>query len=164
MKPVPPYTEQTYLKPGELCVCDKSTMVETVLGSCVAVSLYCPTRKVGAICHAMLPSGATDEYKYVDVAVRYMLDILQSRGVSMSSVVAKMFGGADMFAPSGALPQAKFAVGKQNVLMAHKILQHHNIQIRTKDTGGKQGRKLLFFSETGQVFIKKLNSNKNIRE
>ena len=164
MKPLPPYTEQIYLKPGELCVCDKSTMVETVLGSCVAVSLYCPTCKVGAICHAMLPSGATDEYKYVDGAVRYMIDSLFKRGIAPTAVVAKLFGGADMFAPSGTLPHAKFGVGKQNVLMAYKILQYHNIQIRTTDTGGKRGRKLLFFSETGQVFIKKLKGNKNIWE
>jgi chemotaxis protein CheD len=48
-------------------------------------------------------------------------------------------------------------VGAENIRMAQAVLKHHHIDIKKSDVGGVYGRKLLFFSETGQVFVKKLN-------
>lgn len=150
-----------YLKPGELAVALKSTLIETVLGSCISVSLYCPFKGVGAMCHAMLPTGDPLDFKYVDSAINHMLQALKHEGVNLSSVVAKLFGGADMFAHNRDMGPAKYPVGQQNISKACEVLAQHRIEINNHDVGGVYGRKLLFYSGTGQVFVKKL-SRKNI--
>lgn len=157
MRPLPPYPPRVYLKPGELYVAKEPVMVETVLGSCIAVSFYCESNCCGAICHAMLPAGKTAEYKYVDAAINYMLATLKQHGMETTNVVAKLFGGADMFDNRTANKSAKFSVGRQNIEMARSLLRKHGIAIQKSDVGGNYGRKLIFFSETGRVFIKKLD-------
>ena len=157
MRPHPPYPPNVYLKPGELYAASQPSLVETVLGSCVSVSLYCPKRHVGTICHAMLPSGNTTDYKYVDVAINHMVQVMQQNDIVISTLVAKLFGGSDMFDTARDAELAQFAVGAENIKMAHAVLKHHHIDIKKSDIGGIYGRKLLFFSETGQVFVKKLS-------
>lgn len=146
-----------YLKPGELTVAMQPTLVETVLGSCVTVSLFCPITGISAVCHAMLPTGDDQDFKYVDSAVTHMVKTLERKGVQLSTLVAKLFGGADMFAKCREIGPTRFPVGDQNILKARQILNLHHIEIRSEDVGGIYGRKLLFFSDTGQVFIKKLS-------
>lgn len=157
MRPRTLHQPSVYLKPGELAISCQSTLVETVLGSCVSVSLYCPFKDIGAICHAMLPTGAATDFKYVDSAINHMVQALGSEGVNLSTVVAKLFGGADMFALNREIGPAKYPVGEQNITKAREVLAHHRITISNHDVGGVYGRKLLFFSDTGQVFVKKLS-------
>jgi chemotaxis protein CheD len=144
-----------YLKPGELSVSETPAEVSTVLGSCVAVTFYSPQHLVGAICHAMLPHGGEQgSFKYVDGALRYMLDFFDRRGVKRNEIMVKMFGGADMF---DAKTTSKIqTVGRQNLEAAQEILQHNRLQVRAKDIGGGRGRKLLFYPHTGEVFLKRL--------
>lgn len=157
MKPRPPYPPGVYLKPGELHIARRPALIETVLGSCVAVALYCPGKRCGALCHAMLPTGDGDDHKYVDSAINYMVRVIQQHGMVVTNVVAKLFGGSDMFDASGAAGMERFAVGAENIKMARAVLQQHHIDIKRSDVGGIYGRKLLFFSDTGQVFVKKLD-------
>lgn len=109
------------------------------------------------MCHGMLPSGPAHEHKFVDAAIQHMLAELYKQGVGPATLEAKVFGGADMFANSRAMGPACFPVGDQNVECARQLLQQRRILIKTQDTGGFYGRKLLFFSDSGQVFVKQLN-------
>lgn len=157
MRPSPPYPPSVYLKPGELYIAKRPALIETVLGSCVAVAFYCPSKRCGALCHAMLPTGDSADYKYVDAAINYMVLVMKQKGMLPSSVVAKLFGGSDMFDSARDSHPARFAVGAENIKMARTVLQQHNIQIQKTDIGGIYGRKVMFFSDTGQLFVKKLN-------
>lgn len=161
MRPLPPYPPGVYLKPGELHIAKRPALIETVLGSCVAVLFYCPSKRCGALCHAMLPSGRGadngDDHKYVDASINYMIQIMEQNGMVKTSVVAKLFGGSDMFAAAPGSGPARFAVGAENIKMARTVLHQHRIKIKNSDVGGCYGRKLLYFSETGQVFVKMLN-------
>ena len=161
MRPRPPYPQGVYLKPGELYIAKRPALIETVLGSCVAVSFHCSSMRCGALCHAMLPSdhgvANGEDYKYVDVSINYMIRVMKQNGMVPSSVVVKLFGGSDMFDAASDSNPARFAVGAENIKMARAVLQQHGIRIQKTDVGGLYGRKLLFFSETGQVFVKKLN-------
>lgn len=156
MRPQTPHQPNVHLKPGELAITSQPVLVETVLGSCVSVSLYCPFQGIGAMCHAMLPTGDATEFKYVDSAINHMVQALEGKGVNLSTVVAKLFGGSDMFARCRDIGPAKYPVGEQNIAKAREILTRHRIKINNHDVGGVYGRKLLFFSDTGQVFVKKL--------
>jgi len=147
------------LKPGELYVAQDPVMVETVLGSCIAVSFFCESKRCGAICHAMLPSGNSSEYKYVDASINYMIQVMQQHGMQTAHVVAKLFGGADMFDNVTARAE-RYSVGKQNIEMAQSLLREYGIAVERSDVGGTFGRKLIFFSETGRVFVKKIDRNR----
>ena len=44
------------LQPGEFYFGDKETRIRTLLGSCVAITLWHPQKLIGGMCHYMLPS------------------------------------------------------------------------------------------------------------
>lgn len=157
------------LKPGEIYVADAPCLVSTLLGSCVAVTLYAPRNRIGAMCHALLPSCREDgrsacreHYRHVECAVGAMMDALRERGILCREIEAKVFGGADMFSvgPEGRWPDGRPTVGRQNIEKAGEILEAEGVRIAVGDVGGLQGRKVIFSPHTGEVFLKRLNRMK----
>jgi chemotaxis protein CheD len=146
--------EGIYLHPGEMCFCDRPTRVETVLGSCVSITMWNARLQIGCICHAVLPRqrGADDPFKYVDSSIQFMLRALEKHSSRRGDLEVKLFGGASMRLPS---PNHK-SVGSQNIDMATTVLRDEGITVRISDTGGTSGRKLLFYTGTGEVFVKRI--------
>jgi chemotaxis protein CheD len=153
------HTHNVYLKPGEVVVTLKPVLVSTVLGSCVAVTMFSPSRGFGAICHAMLPdnSGREDDLRYVDTALQYLYERVKEHGAG-NDLVVKLFGGAQML-QVGEYSSAKVSVGDQNVARAEKILDAFGLKISARDTGGPSGRKLFFCTRDGDVFMRRLRSS-----
>ncbi len=150
--------EKIYLKPGELVVSEEPVMITTVLGSCISVTMFHPRTGTAAICHGMLPSGGTSKkYKYVDVALRYMVSQFNHLEISKKEIHVKLFGGADMF-HSGNSGVCNLTVGWQNISTANRCLEEYGLVLAASDVGGKQGRKLIFKTDTGVVYIKKLGA------
>ena len=80
-----------------------STLISYGLGSCIGVSLYDPQAKVGGLLHIMLPDStqsraSENPAKFADTGVPLMLKDVLALGASKSRLVAKMAGGAQMFA------------------------------------------------------------------
>jgi chemotaxis protein CheD len=48
------------------------------------------------------------------------------------------------------------SVGRQNILIAMRQIEDHGLILVASDTGGIQGRKLIFKSDTGVVLLKRL--------
>lgn len=152
-----------YLKPGELFVGEEGAIVETLLGSCVAVSMFAPRYRVGAICHSLLPScrnenpclsGCQDGPRYVDCSVRRMLSWFLNRGVQRKEIVLKLFGGADLL--SGPEGSFRKGVGRQNIERALAVIAEEGLYLAASDVGGLRGRKILFKTYTGEIFLKRL--------
>ena len=154
--------EKIYLKPGELIVSEEPVMISTVLGSCISVTMFHPRTSVAAICHGMQPNGGNgDSFKYVDIAIRYMVRYFRRLEISRSEMQVKLFGGADMF--NNVQPGVRnLTVGWQNVSVATCCLKEYGLVPTTTDVGGKRGRKLIFKTDTGVVFIKKMNEQERI--
>ncbi|RJX27939.1 MAG: chemotaxis protein CheD [Desulfurivibrio sp.] len=162
--PVPAKPARYYLKPGELFAGEEAALVKTVLGSCVAVTMFSPRCRVGSLCHSMLPScrnenpcigGCQDGPRYVDCAIRRMLEWFFSLGINREEIEVKVFGGSDMFAgPRG--PEYK-GIGRQNIDMALQTLEQEGLRLAASDVGGPRGRKIIFKSYSGEVFLKRLN-------
>jgi chemotaxis protein CheD len=153
-----------YLKPGEMHIADRPGIVTTVLGSCVAVTMYNSRLKTGAICHSMMPRwmaerdsrGKCDEgFKYVDYSIRYMVDAFRSFGIGPREIEVKLFGGADMFS-SDDNDKRYISVGRQNIMEALNVMDENGLALRKRDIGGTQSRKLRFYLHTGSVFLKRL--------
>jgi chemotaxis protein CheD len=165
-------TEQlpvVYLKPGELHFAKKPTVVVTVLGSCLSVTMF-HRRGLGGICHGLLPRcnrpkdrevECLDGLKYVDSSIRQMVMAFDRYGVPRSEIEVKCFGGADMFTQKNA-DSGLVSIGKQNIITAEKTLASEGLTLRVKDVGGRQGRKILFYTHTGEVLLKRLSSNPDI--
>lgn len=145
-----------FLKPGEVIISADPVMVSTVLGSCVAVTMYSTRHRCGAICHGMYPHNPNQDNNllYVDTAVRYIYRKMQENG-SREDLVVKLFGGAQVLAESAQLENRKM-VGELNVIEARKILSQLGLSVARFDVGGTWGRKVLFSIKTGDVYMRKI--------
>lgn len=148
-----------FLMIGEGGLYQEPMAVQTVLGSCVSVTfLHQPTR-AGAIFHALLPNWAEFEktpfpanpYKYVNSAVERICADFTKLGIKLENIECKVFGGANALMPG------EFGTGMKNVQMAFETLARHRIRVVATNVGGNFGRKLLYISSTGDVFVKHLN-------
>lgn len=153
-----------YIFVGEGGVFAVPTAVSTVLGSCVSVTFHCPRQRIGAVFHALLPrkvdyerdAPSIQNYRYVDTAVAAICDKLARKGVRRQDIECKIFGG------SSAMFQHEISVGPKNVQAAFETLASFPLRITATNVGGNQGRKLLFITHTGEVFVKQLaNSSQN---
>ncbi len=149
-----------YLFPGECYISGEPAVVQTVLGSCVAVTMYDPIKRTGVICHCILPScrdnsscaAACDEsFKYVDCSLRIMLAEAKRMGMLKSSIEVKLFGGGDMLEY-----YSDDSIGKHNVNAALKFIRAENLNLVAFDVGETYGRKMLFYTDTGGVYLKRL--------
>lgn len=145
-----------YLKPGEVLVSRNPVLVSTVLGSCVAVTMFSPGPKVGAICHAMLPDngGRNEDLRYVDTAVRYIYRKIIEYGAK-DTIVIKLFGGAQVLA-LGHYALAKRTIGELNVARAEETLRLLGLTVVNADIGGILGRKLYFSTINGAVYVRRM--------
>ena len=148
---------QIYLQPGELFIDSSPAVVQTVLGSCVSVTMHCPRGGFGGICHALLPSGNDNQPgRYVDRVVELLLTEMLQRGARHEWLEVKLFGGGKVLGNAAGERQT---VGEQNVARARALLQRLKLQLSADDTGGRRGRRLFFNSGTGEVFIRKVRKN-----
>lgn len=157
-----------YLKPGDFCLALEPTMIKTVLGSCITVTMYSVRTKIGAACHALLPSCREDRdyqclpgtcqntFRYVECVIPEMVRQFQAQGLVVSELEVKLFGGADMM--MGFLADHQ-RVGSLNVQKAKMLLARMGMKIKAGDVGGAVGRKLIFDTRTGDVWIKRLNKS-----
>ena len=155
-----------FLKPGQIMVSSVPLLVTTLLGSCVAVTMFSARHCLGAICHAQLPAcgnahcnpARLDAGKYVQCAISQMLERLSAQGVAREEIQAKLFGGAEMFdTMQGGRGRS---VGRQNIEMALRMLERESIRVVRQDLGGERGRKIIFHTDTGVVFLKRLSKTR----
>jgi chemotaxis protein CheD len=161
-----------YLKSSELFIHQNGAppvRVMTVLGSCISVTFHHPGLGLAAMCHALLPrcptgpgscGACTRRYKYADCAVTGMIRRFRDRGVPGSELEAKLFGGSDMF-DSGPSAHRIPSVGRMNIEAAEAVLQAASIHLKSVDVGGVDGRKIFFYPQTGEVWIKRVPSGFN---
>ena len=123
-------------------------ILQTFVGSCVAICLYDPVAKVAGMAHVMLPQNNTKdeipkpEGKFVDVAIKVLLEKLTASGAKQNRLKAKMAGGASVFQTEG--NKNVFNIGTRNVDAIRAILGENKIPIVSEDVGEKGGRWVIF--------------------
>lgn len=140
-----------YLYPGKLFASRKPHIVDTILGSCVAVFLWDPLLQFGSINHYMLPQGNKENnssFKYGNVAIAALITQMLKMGSDKKNIKAKVFGGSDI-----AHSNSAFNIGKRNIALAKSVLNEEQIPIISYSVGGPLGRKVIFNSASGVVLI-----------
>lgn len=145
--------KQHFLYPATLFVSNEPYQIDTVLGSCVAITLFDPTLKIGGMNHYMLPlwnGQGLASPKYGNIAIEKLLEGMQKYGSKIKQIQAKVFGGGEVLKNQTNI----FNIGGNNIMIAEKMLKEYDIRTVAAHTGGKNGRKIRFFSDTGQVGLK----------
>ncbi|WP_090735500.1 chemotaxis protein CheD [Paenibacillus sp. Mc5Re-14] len=138
----------------------------TGLGSCVGLTLYDPHLKLAGMAHVMLPSsdiareGQLNIAKYADTALPELLERMLKRGAERRRLIAKMAGGAQMFAFAGSGDTMR--IGPRNVESCKEMLVDLGIPLIAEDTGGNYGRTIELNSETGVLNIRSVQ--KGVKE
>ncbi|MBO5071368.1 MAG: chemotaxis protein CheD [Eubacterium sp.] len=143
---------------ADLSIGKAPDIITTVgLGSCIGLTLYDPVTRVGGLVHYMLPdskavSNNSNIAKFCDTGVQELLKRVTMAGANRRRLVAKIAGGAKMFAVNQESNVG--SVGERNTVAAKQILRQLGIQLIAEDTGLNFGRTVELHCDTGDFYIK----------
>ncbi len=147
-----------FLEPGQLYISREAVLVKTILGSCVAVCLHDPKRKIGGINHYLLPYPGKDATKadgrYGATSVERLMAEIQRAGALRGNLKAYVVGGGR---PVGGEKGPQ--VGAANRELAVEMLMRYGIPILREETGGEFGRRVFFNTGTGDITISIIQPN-----
>jgi chemotaxis protein CheD len=149
--------DRYYLYPGKLFASKKPHVVDTILGSCVAVTLWDSVLNIGGINHYMLPKWNGEgkpSCKYGDVAIAELLKSMLDFGCERTNLKAKVFGGSETGISNGF-----FYIGQRNIELAFDLLNKEQLTVVSNSVGGHMGRKVVFYSESGEVMVKNIGND-----
>jgi len=155
---IPLHAMEIFLQPGELWFGNEETRIRTILGSCVAVTLWHPAQRIGGMCHFMLPRrprhGTTSttgrDGRYGDEALEMLADELRSAGTHPEEYQAKLFGGGRMFTAAG----SSLPVPDQNVAAARALASRHGFKVVAEHLGGHGHRHVALDLWCGHTWLR----------
>lgn len=145
-----------FLKPGYIYFTSEPTVISSVLGSCVAITIYDRSNCVGGMNHfafSNLEDGASPNALYAKPATFHLIRLFSRAGSDISTLEAQIFGGGMPEDYDSSAPD----IGGDNLKAAMGMLDFFGIKLVGSDIGGHYGRKVVFNSSTGEVFIAKVN-------
>lgn len=143
------------IHPGEWYFGNEYESLYTVLGSCVALSVWHPKLKLGGLCHYLLPvqpgyqNDKGSEGRYGKTALALLKQAMQ-RYAAPSEYQLGLFGGCDTILNN----QSNYDIGKQNILFAQHWLQNENLTVMQTDVGGTSSRSLMLEIFSGVINVK----------
>lgn len=148
------------IHPGEWYFGGDFERLHTVLGSCIALTAWHPTLKIGGMCHYLLAkephpkvdtrpkSVSAADCRYAAHALKQMKKSMQAFA-KISEFQIGLFGGGDMFPY-----QTTTSIGADNIAFAQQWLQREHIQPARVDVGGSISRSLMLVIASGDIQIK----------
>ncbi len=142
------------------------SVITYALGSCIGICLYDSGTKVAGMAHIMLPMsteavGAINRKKYADTCTEDLIRMMERAGARRSALIAKIAGGAQMFAVKDM--SSVMDIGKRNHQATVATLQKFGIRIVASDCGSNYGRTIELFPENGDLKVKSIaNGTKTI--
>lgn len=143
---------------ADLKVCPYPDSVTTLgLGSCVGIALFDPMKKIGGLAHVMLPDSKKirnneNKAKFADTGIEELIRQMEVLGAMKSRMVAKIAGGAQMFAFNSQSDMVR--IGQRNIEASKSKLKELGIKLLAEDTGENYGRTIEFYTETGELLVK----------
>lgn len=146
------------INPGEFVFAEPGTQLQTVLGSCIAITLWHPKLKIGGMCHFVLPSRPANE-KHVPIPNgRYGDEVLalfelasELHRTSITEYQAKIFGGSDLIVNDA---DKHLSIGTLNTEKAVEVLTNKNVNILMAHVGESGSRLIVMELDTGDVWVK----------
>ena len=151
------------LTAGEYFATDNGEVLYTIVGSCIATCIYDAERKVAGMNHFLLPGMihpdemlSCDVGRYGMFAMELLIGELIKLGARRKELKAKLFGGGKVLT----FRKEDGDVTGSNIRFARKFLELEGIPTVKEDVGGNRGRKIMFFSDTNRVLLKRFDIRK----
>jgi chemotaxis protein CheD len=163
-----------FLQAGDFYFGAGSRRLRTVLGTCVAIAMWHPVKRVGGLCHFLLPArcraagaGGAAAGFYADEVMQLFADAVASWKTRSMEYVVKVSGGGNMFPNQQPLLPCRGTVctalsrtvcpnvGCRNISAAHRLLAAHGYTISSEHVGGLGSRHVLFNLGTGDVLVRR---------
>jgi len=156
LNPLSP-AEEKFLQPGELWFGKDIKRIRTILGSCVALTLWHPGYRIGGMCHYMLPDrsmldqgDARPDGRYATEAFEMLAEKIRISGTRPDEYEAKLFGGGKMFN----LAEGTVGVPDKNVSAARLLVARHGFKVFAEHLGGSGHRHVILDTNDGQTWLK----------
>jgi len=150
--------------PGEFYVSTQGEMIATVLGSCISACIRDRVIGVGGMNHFMLPvsgdhsswnvNDLDESTRYGNWAMEYLINAILKVGGKKKNLEVKLFGGGQVLANMT-------NIGERNIEFATSYLVREGLNVIAQDVGGTYPRKVLYFSDTGAVKMRKIKQRHN---
>ena len=134
-------------------------LVTYALGSCIAVSVWDPSRRIAGLLHFMLPESSMDAQKagatpcmFADTGIDRLFKAVAEMGAERRRLVVRLAGGAQVLDPQGV-----FNIGKRNYQAARKMLWKLGILIASEAVGGEVSRTVRLINEDGRFRVREGN-------
>jgi chemotaxis protein CheD len=149
---------QITLKTGEFYFGGNSTAINTLLGSCVAITMWHPLKQIGGMCHFLLPvRGKNEQLSYghfADDALQLFMKNIKLTYTRPEDYEVKLFGGGNMLFHLQD-PKTSKQIGEINVSAGIDILTSNGFNIKQSDTGGRNYRHVSLQLDNGDVWVRK---------
>ncbi|MBL8326523.1 MAG: chemotaxis protein CheD [Rubrivivax sp.] len=147
------------LMPGELHFGGDAQAIKTLLGSCVALTLWHAKRRIGGMCHFLLPSrprptGAQADGRFGEEAVAELVTQLERHGCRSNEFTAHLYGGADTLADDVGV---KLNVGERNIERGWALVDQYGFTLDGVDVGDNVPRTVTLELATGSVACRRGN-------
>lgn len=151
-----PQVEEVRVDMAAMKVESKPVELLTSVGSCIAICMYDSAHKCGGLAHIMLPQSAHGSLeplpsKYADTAVPALVRSIQRKTGAQNRLIAKIAGGANMFANTCV---NNLDIGAKNAAAVKSALKEHKIRLIGEDVGGSHGRRVTFNIASGLTTIR----------
>lgn len=163
-----------FIQPGGFYFGNKDERVTTLLGSCIAITLWHPEKRIGGMCHYLLSTpkfrSEPDQLdgKYAEDAMVMFMREIKAVDTVASEYQAKVFGGGNMIHGKDAhvqqcVPNYKKCIESyecknvacKNRLVAKHLLSKYGFNVVNHDVGGNQYRKIIFEINSGDVWLRR---------
>lgn len=150
---------QLHLLAGQLTFGQGTTAVRTLLGSCVGITLWHPARRLGGMCHFLLPrrpqerrTGQARDARFGDEALEILCEQIARHGTRTQDYVAHLYGGADTLPDAAGV---KFNIGERNIEFAWQLVDQHGFQLDGVDVGEHVPRTVELKLASGEVSMRR---------
>lgn len=142
-----------FLRPGYIYLPAQPTVISTVLGSDVAVCIYDRKHKSGGMSRFQYPTPDKDQpptTRFGDVATLKLIRMIMTEDTAKKHLEIQIFGGAHNPEHS---PRN---IGRENILVARRVLNKNGFYIVSEDVGGQKGRKVIFDTNMNEIAVLKV--------
>ncbi len=137
---------------GDIVATREPALLETILGSCVAVCLWDPRQRIGGLNHYLVPSGRGEPERanlYGMTSIRRLIDQVLALGADRSRLQARIFGGGSILKSLEDI----FTIGAANVRIARELLARDGIPVVHDFVGAECGIRIAFRTDSGSVRV-----------
>jgi len=153
----PDFFIDIFLQPGDFYFGDRETRIRTLLGSCVAITLWHPHLQIGGMCHYLLPmrQGRPPNHeldgRYAKDALELFMRELTKTHTWPADYEVKMFGGGNQF--PNHVQTGAIGVPDKNISAGHMLLKQHGFKLKAEHLGGTGHRNVIFDVWSGHVWL-----------